>query len=68
MNSPSLARRPSPPQPELNALPARILERLAAEGVNSLADWRALKRRRHQIFGITSRVAAQLDALARVAR
>ncbi|HXP99354.1 MAG TPA: hypothetical protein VN845_04730 [Solirubrobacteraceae bacterium] len=42
-----------------------MLERLHAEGVHSFADWRALGRKRREIFGITSRMVAQLDELAR---
>lgn len=50
------------------ALPAHILERLHAEGVDDLADWMRLGRRRFQIFGITHRIAQLLDAAAREAR
>jgi hypothetical protein len=46
-------------------VPARVLERLAAEGIASLADWRALGPRRHRIFGITVSMVRQLDELAR---
>lgn len=46
-------------------LPPHILERLAAEGVHSLADWRALGRRRFQLWGVTRRVVEQVDKLAR---
>jgi hypothetical protein len=42
-----------------------LLERLEAEGIRSVADWRALGRRRFRIFGITRSMAAQLDELAR---
>jgi hypothetical protein len=52
----------------LAALPPHLIERLAAEGVHSLTDWRALGRRRHQVWGITRRMAAELDALAREVR
>jgi hypothetical protein len=45
-------------------LPAHIRARLAVEGVNSLADWAALGQRRLQLFGVTKRTAAQLDALS----
>ena len=48
-------------------LPASILERLAAEGVRDLADWRALGRRRFELWGITSRMVRELDAAARKA-
>jgi hypothetical protein len=44
-------------------LPPAIATRLAAEGVTSLADWRALGRRRLQIFGVTRAMVAQLDEL-----
>ncbi len=47
-------------------LPARITARLAAEGVRSLVDWRALGRKRLAIFGITPSVIKQLDDLAKV--
>jgi hypothetical protein len=55
---------PQPP-PELDSLPPTLVTRLAAEGVHSLEDWRALGRKRLQLFGITKRVIKQLDALAR---
>lgn len=46
-------------------LAPHIAERLAAEGVHSLKDWRALGRRRLAIWGVTRRIVAELDALAR---
>lgn len=46
-------------------LPEHLNSRLAAEGVYSLEDWRALGRRRLRLFGIPPRLAAELDALAR---
>jgi hypothetical protein len=46
-------------------IPARIIDRLADAGVHSLADWRRLGRKRHEIFGVTQRWAARLDDLAR---
>lgn len=49
----------------LAELPPAILERLAAEGVHSLSDWRALGRRRHQLFGIVPSVIRWLDELSR---
>jgi hypothetical protein len=53
------------PADEFAGLPPAIRERLAAEGVLTLDDWRALSRqRRRSIFGITKRVADQLSALA----
>jgi len=65
-----LAQRPSRPQtlpadafPE--AVPEAIRERLADYGITGLAAWRALGRKRRQIFGVTARVVAELDALAR---
>ena len=48
------------------ALPAHVLRVLEAEGVHTLAEWRSLGRRRHQIFGITARTVARLDEAARV--
>jgi hypothetical protein len=47
-----------------DSLPCVIYDRLARNGVNSMADWLALGPRRLQIFGITARVAAMIDALA----
>ncbi len=47
------------------SLPDSIVERLRAEGINSLADWVALGRRRLAIFGVTRRMVTELDALAR---
>jgi len=52
------------PQP----LTAQLVARLAAENIHSLAAWRALGRRRTQIFGIVPSVVRQLDALARAER
>jgi hypothetical protein len=46
-------------------LPLGIRRRLALERVRNVSDWLALGRRRHQLFGITPRVVAQLDELAR---
>jgi hypothetical protein len=63
-NRPRIQTTDLAPAPPLGGLPAQILERLRAEGVNSL-DWKRLGRRRFRIFGVTRRVAAQLDSLAR---
>jgi hypothetical protein len=52
----------------LTPLPAPIVERLAAEGVDSLEAWRALGPKRFQIFGVTRSMVRQLDALARAVR
>lgn len=49
-------------------IPARVIERLALEGVHDLADWRALGQKRHLIFGITPSVTKQLDHLERESR
>ena len=49
-------------------IPARIVARLADAGVRSVADWRALGRRRMEIFGITRRWIDALDELARERR
>jgi hypothetical protein len=49
----------------IHALAPHILERLAAEGVCTLADWRALGRRRFQLWGVTRAMAAQIDEIAR---
>jgi hypothetical protein len=46
-------------------IPAAVLDRLAAEGVTTLEAWRALGSRRHQVWGVTRRVAEKLDALVR---
>lgn len=46
-------------------LPLPLLERLRAEGVETLEGWVALGRRRRQIFGVTRAVVLQLDALAK---
>lgn len=46
-------------------IPERVIQRLAAIGVHSLADWKQLGRRRREIFGVTPRWIAELDALAR---
>lgn len=56
------------PQPDIpeDQIPARVLERLTAEGIRTLADWRRLTRRaRRSIFGITRATVEQLDELAR---
>lgn len=42
-----------------------ILDRLRAEGIHDLHDWRQLGRRRMQIFGVTTSVAKKIDAAAR---
>jgi len=47
------------------ALPPAILARLAAEGVETLEQWRALGRRRRQLWGITAARVAEIDELAR---
>jgi hypothetical protein len=48
-------------------LPNSLLERLRAEGVETLEAWVALGRRRFQIFGVTRAAVTQLDQLARAA-
>jgi hypothetical protein len=50
------------------SLPAHVLHLLHEEGVRDLDDWRRLGRRRLQIFGVTSRMVALLDAAATEAR
>lgn len=52
------------PAPDLSALPLHLVQRLQAEGVTTLDDWRALGRRRLSIWGVTRRTVAELDALA----
>jgi hypothetical protein len=59
---------PQQPENQLAALPPHILQTLHAEGIFSLSDWRRLGRKRFAIFGITARLAAQLDAAAREVR
>jgi len=49
-------------------LPAHTLERLHAEGIFTLADWRALGGRRYELWGITRAMVREIDALARGAR
>lgn len=44
-----------------------LIERLAWHGIRSLKDWRRLGAQRRTIFGITSRMVAQLDDLAKAA-
>ncbi|MFZ1905216.1 MAG: hypothetical protein WAU56_07475 [Steroidobacteraceae bacterium] len=65
MNIVAQPQRQQQPCPDLAQLPPAIADRLAAEGVYTLADWRALGRKRLQLFGITRAMAAQLDELAR---
>jgi hypothetical protein len=50
------------------SLPARVIERLRAEGVYSLGDWGRLTRmQKCAVWGVTRRMAAELDRLAREA-
>ena len=46
-------------------LPELVIARLEREGVRDLHDWRRLGRKRHAIFGITSRMVREIDAAAR---
>ncbi|MGO9803138.1 MAG: hypothetical protein ACLPTL_06810 [Steroidobacteraceae bacterium] len=46
-------------------MPNTILERLRAEGIETLEAWVALGRRRRQIFGVTRAAVTQLDQLAK---
>ena len=48
-------------------LPPRLIDLLRAEGVSTLEAWKALGRRRRQIFGVTRAAVEQLDALAKTA-
>jgi hypothetical protein len=50
--------------PEFAALPPQISQRLIAEGITSLADWRALGPQRLAIFGVTRAVAKLIDKAA----
>jgi hypothetical protein len=60
------AAEPAPQIPRTwTEIPSALARRLAAEGVHSLADWRALGRKRLQLFGVTRAMAADLDRLAR---
>lgn len=62
---------PRPGKENLNgwhALPAEILQRLAAEGITGPTDWCRLSRaKRRAIFGITARMVRTVDAAAGVA-
>jgi hypothetical protein len=53
-------RTEATPLPE--ELPAAVLQRLAAEGITTVAQWRALGRRRREIFGLTARMVARVEA------
>jgi len=46
-------------------LAPQIRERLASEGLDTPAAWRAAGRRRLQVFGITRAQAKRIDALAK---
>lgn len=46
-------------------LPDTLLERLRAEGIETLEAWVALGRRRREIFGVTRAAVTQLDQLAK---
>lgn len=46
-------------------VPPLLRDRLSRNGINSVTDWRALGRKRHLVFGVTSKMVRQLDALAR---
>ena len=46
-------------------LPNTLLERLRAEGIETLEAWVALGRRRREIFGVTRAAVTQLDQLAK---
>jgi hypothetical protein len=48
-------------------LPNNLLERLRAEGIETLEAWVALGRRRREIFGVTRAAVTQLDQLAKTA-
>lgn len=62
---PSVTQRPSALQIRLWAdLAPEIRRRLEREGVHTAAQWRALKHKRFQIFGVTRAMIAQLDAYA----
>jgi hypothetical protein len=49
-------------------LPGSIVQRLRAESIIALSDWRSRGRKRLQIFGVTRRMVAELDALVRKVR
>jgi hypothetical protein len=63
-----IPKAPSAPQIPQNPFdnPTTAL-RLAGYGVRSLDEWRALGRKRLALFGVTSRMVAELDALEREA-
>jgi hypothetical protein len=50
---------------DARSIPPELTARLADAGVHSLEDWRRLTRReKRAIFGITRKMAAELDELA----
>ncbi len=60
----SISARALPAQPDLlpDSIPAHIRERLAAESVRTIEDWRALGRRRFQLWGVTRAMCRQIDS------
>ena len=55
-----------PPIPtDFSELPQALRDRLAGEGIFDFDSWRALGRRRRQIFGVTAAMCRELDRLAR---
>lgn len=63
---PIVPRTPQGKSPaDFEALPVAVHQRLKAAGVRSLDDWRRLTPvQRQAVWGITSKMAAQIDALA----
>ncbi len=48
-----------------DSIPEHIRARLITEGVRSLDDWTSLGEQRFRLFGITTRMALEIDELAR---
>ena len=64
-----IPKAPSAPQISPNPFDDPLIaRRLVGYGVRSLDEWRALGRKRLALFGVTSRMVAELDALEREAR
>jgi hypothetical protein len=57
--------RPQQAPTDFAQLPPTITERLAEHEVHSLSDWRRLGAKRFALWGVTRRMAATIDALAR---
>lgn len=62
LHAPLLVRHVSGSWPEV--VHPTVRARLIAEGVNTLSEWRALGKRRFRVWGITRRMARELDAIS----